>query len=133
MRNTPLSSPPPLPPATRAEVAEFLKGLHRFRAKGLQPLEESSIRKFDEAGVKAYLDKMTAGEQQAISRRIMMDILKSSPLAGGERPARKRKPAAKKAAKASPKKKAVAVKKKKSGRRGSAELSLAPAKRAKRG
>jgi hypothetical protein len=119
MRNRPLSSPAPVPPATRAEVAKFLKGLQRFRAKDLKPFEESSIKNFDEAGVKAYLDKMTAGEQQAISRRIMMDILKSSPSAGGETPARKRKPAPKKAAKAkaSPKKKAAAVGKKKAGRR----------------
>jgi hypothetical protein len=117
MRNRPLSSPPPVPPATRAEVVEFLKGLQHFRAKGLQPFEESSIRKFDEAGVKAYLDKMTAGEQQAISRRIMIDVLKSSRSAGGETPGRKRKPAAKKAAKAkaSPKKKTAAVKKKQKG------------------
>jgi hypothetical protein len=121
MRNRPLSSPPPVPPATRAEVTKFLKGLQRFRAKGLQPFEESSIKKFDEAGVKAYLDKMTVGEQQAISRRIMMDILKSSPSAGAETPARKRKPAAKKPAKAkakakpkaSPKKKSAAAKKRK--------------------
>src|SRR5689334_16496677 len=114
MRNRPLSSPPPVPPATRAEVAKFLKGLQRFRAKGLQPLEEPSIKNFDEAGVKAYLDKMTVGEQQAISRRIMMDILKSSPSAGAETPARKRKPTAKKPAKAkakaNPKKKSAAAK-----------------------
>lgn len=118
MRNRPLSSPPPVPPATRAEVAKFLKGLQRFRAKGLQPFEEPSIKNFDEAGVKAYLDKMTVGEQQAISRRIMMDILKSSPSAGAETPARKRKSTAKKPAKAkakakaNPKKKSAAAKKK---------------------
>ncbi len=113
MRNRPLSSPPPVPPATRAEVTKFLKGLQRFRAKGLQPFEESSIKKFDEAGVKAYLDKMTVGEQQAISRRIMMDILKSSPSAGWETPARKRKPTAKKPAKAKAKAKPKASPKKK--------------------
>jgi hypothetical protein len=121
MKNRPLPSPPPVPPATRAEVTKFLKGLHRFRAKGRHPFEESEVKKFDEAGVKAYLDKMTAGSQQAISRRIMMDILKSSPSAVGDTPARKRKPTAKKTAKAKSarpsKKKGAAAKKKKAARR----------------
>ena len=121
MRNRPLSSPPPVPPATRAKVAKFLKGLQQFRAKGLELFDESSIRKYDETEVKAYLDKMTVGEQQAISRRIQMDILKSSPLKGGETRSRKQKSATRKASKASPKVKAAAVKKKKAGRRGEAK------------
>lgn len=121
MKNRPLTSPPPVPPATRAEVARFLKGLQQFRSKGKRPFDEAEVRKFDEAGVKAYLDKMTVGSQQAISRRIMMDILKSSPATGSEKPGRKKKPAAKKAkAKPTraPKKKRSAVKKTKAARRG---------------
>lgn len=117
MKNRPLPSPPPVPPATRAEVDSFLKGLQQFRAKGRQPFDEAEIRKYDEAGVKAYLDKMTVGSQQGIARRIMMDIMKSSP----GKPERKGKPAGKKAAKAkstrTSKKKRPAVKKKKTGRR----------------
>src|SRR3954454_22054134 len=121
MRNRPVTSPPPVPPATRAEVAKFLKGLQQFRAKGVETFNEQEVKKFDEAAVKAYLDKMRAGDQQAISRRIMMDILKSSLTAAGDTPGRKRKLAAKKPAKAKakagPKKKAAATRKKASRRR----------------
>jgi hypothetical protein len=80
MRNRPLPSPQAVPPATRAEVDKFLKGLQEFRAKGIDkdaPLDEAEVKKYDEAGVKALLDNMTVGSQQAIARRIMMDILKS--------------------------------------------------------
>ena len=54
MKNKPLPSPQPVPPATRAQVDAFLKGLQRFRAKGDQPLDEAGVRKYDEAAVKAY-------------------------------------------------------------------------------
>jgi hypothetical protein len=77
MKNRPLPSSPSVPPATRAEVERFLKGLQQFRAKGDHPLDEAEVRKYDEAGVKQYLDKMTVGSQQGIARRIVMDILKS--------------------------------------------------------
>jgi len=120
MRNKPLPSPPPVPPAPQSEVDEFLKGLQEFRAK-----DGKSI---DTAGIKNYLDKMTVGSQQAIGRRIMMDILKSTPSKGGEEPRRKRKPTEKKptkkakaskakSKKASKKKRAPAKKKKASRRR----------------
>jgi hypothetical protein len=92
MRNRPLSSPPPVPPATRSEVDQFLKGLQEFRAKDGKAV--------DEAGIKQYLDKMTVGSQQAIARRIMMDILKA-PLSKRDGAKRKRKPSKKK--KTSPK------------------------------
>lgn len=77
MKNKPLPSPAPVSPATRAQVDAFLKGLQEFRAKGEQPLDEAEVKKYDKAGVKAYLDKMSFGSQQGIARRIMMDILKS--------------------------------------------------------
>jgi hypothetical protein len=83
MRNKPLPSPPPVPPATRAEVDRFLKGLQQFRAK-----DGESI---DEAGIKDFLDKMTVGSQQAIGRRIMMDILKSPPSERRDEPERRRR------------------------------------------
>jgi hypothetical protein len=83
MRNKPLPSPPPVPPATRAAVNKFLRGLQEFRAK-----DDKAI---DEAGVKQFLDKMTVGSQQAIARRIMMDILKSPSSRPRGRPERKRK------------------------------------------
>ena len=38
MKNRPLPSPHPVPPATRAEVDKFLKGLQRFRAKGIREM-----------------------------------------------------------------------------------------------
>jgi hypothetical protein len=121
MKNRPLPSPPPVPPATRAEVVRFLKGLQQFRAKGRRPFDEAEVKKYDEAGVKAYLDKMTTGSQQGIARRIMMDILKSSPSKGGEKPERKRKPTRKKAPKAkstrASKKKRSPAKKQKANRR----------------
>jgi hypothetical protein len=56
MKNKPLSSPEPVSPATRAEVDAFLEGLQEFRAKGDQPLDEAEVKKYDEAGVKAYLE-----------------------------------------------------------------------------
>jgi hypothetical protein len=119
MKNRRLPSPSPLPPATRAEVDRFLKGLQQFRAKGQRPFDEAEAKKYDEAGVKAYLDKMTVGSQQGIARRIMMDILKSSP-AGLGKPAGKRKPARKEVKTKSTrpsKKRQSAVKKKRAGRR----------------
>src|SRR6266699_3063832 len=113
MKNKPLPSPPPVPPAARAQVDKFLKGLQEFRAKGDQPL--------DEAEVKAYLDKMTVGLQQGIARRIMMDILKSHASKRRKEPEPKRKPTKKKPTKAkskrASKKKRSPVKKKKAGRR----------------
>lgn len=122
MKNRPLPSPPPTPPATRAEVHKFLRGLQEFRAK-----DGKSI---DEAGIKQFLGKMTVGSQQAIGRRIMMDIMKSPPSERRDEPERKRrrpkrKPAKKKKTKTSPKpesrraskKKRSPVKKKKTGRR----------------
>ena len=81
MKNKPLPSPQPVCRRhTRAEVDKFLKRLQGFRAKGIDkdtPLDEAGGHKYDEAGVKAFLDNMTVGSQQAIARRIMMDILKS--------------------------------------------------------
>ena len=127
MKNKPLSSPEPVPPATRAEVDAFLKGLQEFRAKGDQPLDEVEVKKYDEAGVKAYLDKMTVGSQQGVARRIMMDILKSptKDLRGGKggstRKPSKKKPKKKISSKAgskrASKKKRAPVKKKKANRR----------------
>lgn len=121
MKNKPLPSPPPVPPATRTEVDRFLKGLQEFRAKDGKAI--------DEAGVKNYLDKMTVGSQQGIGRRIMMDLLKSTPSKGRDEPERKRKPTKKKPTKkaktspkseskrASKKKRSPAKKKKQSRRR----------------
>jgi hypothetical protein len=121
MRNKPLPSPPPVPPATQSEVDRFLKGLQEFRAKDGKAI--------DEAGIKSYLDKMTVGSQQAIGRRIMMDILKSTPSKGRDEPKRKRKPKKKKptrktktlskseSKRASKKKRSPAKKKKASRRR----------------
>ncbi len=121
MKNKPLPSPPPVPPAARAQVDKFLKGLQEFRAKGDQPLDEAEVNKYDEAGVKAYLDKMTVGLQQGIARRIMMDILKSHASKRRKEPEPKRKPTKKKPTKAkskrASKKKRSPVKKKKAGRR----------------
>jgi hypothetical protein len=118
MRNRPLSSPSPVAPASREQVDKFLKGLQEFQAKGDNPI--------DEAGVKAYLDKMTVGSQQGIARRIMMDIMKAPTrelLKGKDE--RKRKPTKKKSkqkktspkARAKPKTKSSPVKKKKASRR----------------
>jgi hypothetical protein len=117
MKNKPLPSPPPVQPATQAQVDAFLKGLQRFRAKGIHPdapLDEVDVKKYDEAGVKAYLDKMTVGAQQGIARRIMMDILKSptSERAGTRKPT-KTKTKTKKKTKASPKTKSKRASKKK--------------------
>src|ERR1700730_8292832 len=120
MKNKPLPSPPPVPPATRAQVDKFLKGLQEFRAKGDQPLDEAEVKKYDEAGVKAYLDKMTVGLQQGIARRIMMDILKSPPSKRRKEPEPKRRPTKKKPTKATaqrPPKKKRSPGKKKAGRR----------------
>lgn len=111
MKNKPLTSPPPVPPATEAEVDRFLKGLQEFRARGDFPLDEDEVKKYDEAGVKAYLGKMTVESQQAIARRIIMDLMKSSPSKGREEPQRKRKPTKKK--KTAPKAKSKRAPKKK--------------------
>jgi len=64
-----LPSPPPTNPATREEVFEFLSGLQRFRRKGDRP--------FNEKAIADYINKQPLGSLQGISRRIMMDILKS--------------------------------------------------------
>jgi hypothetical protein len=121
MKNKPVPSPPPVPPASRAQANKFLKGLQEFRAKGEPPLDEAEVKKYEKAGVKSYLDKMTVGSQQGIARRIMMDILKSSAFKGRKEAEPKRKPAKKKTSKAKSKpaspKKRSAVKKKKAGRR----------------
>jgi hypothetical protein len=127
MKNKPLPSPQPAPPATRAQVDAFLKGLQRFRAKGDQPLDEAGVKRYDEAGVKTYLDKMSVVSQQGIARRIMMDILKSPTrdLPGGKsesprRPPKKRpkkKASSKAGSKRASKKKRAPVKKKKASRR----------------
>jgi hypothetical protein len=120
MRNRPLLSPPPVPPATRAKVDKFVKGLQEFRAKDGKAI--------DEAGIKQFLDKMTVGEQQAIGRRIMMDILKSPPSERRDEPERKRrqpkrkptrktKTSPKPESKRASKKKRSPVKKKKASRR----------------
>jgi hypothetical protein len=125
MKNKPLPSPSPVPPATRAEVDKFLKGLQEHRAKGIDkdaPLEEAEVKKYDEASVKAYLDKMTVGSQQGVARRIMMDILKSPtkdvPGRTGERkkgPPKKKKASPK--AKSKRASKTSGAKKKKAGKR----------------
>ena len=128
MRNRPLPSPQPVLPATRAEVEKFLKGLQGFRAKGINkdvPLDKAEVKKYDQAGVKAFLDSMTAGSQQAIARRIMMDIMKSptkdAPDKPKRKPTKKRKTSPKAKSKRAPKKSKVpkrpAVKKKKASRR----------------
>jgi hypothetical protein len=64
-----LPSPPPVKPATREEVFDFLRGLQEFRSKDDKPL--------DEAAIKDYLNRRSLGSLQSISSRIMMDILKS--------------------------------------------------------
>jgi hypothetical protein len=78
-------------------VERFLKGLQEFRSKGVTdvPFDEAEIKKYDASGVKTYLDKMTVGSQQAIARRIMMDILKSAPSKGRDERKPKQKPARK--------------------------------------
>jgi hypothetical protein len=93
MKNNPLRSPPLVPPASRDQVEKFLKGLQQFRSKGvsllskgIRPEDEIEVKKYDQAAVKKYLDEMTAGMQQSIAQRIIMDILKSPmPDAGGQR------------------------------------------------
>ena len=128
MKNKPLPSPQPVPPATRAEVDKFLKGLQEFRAKNIEkdaPLDEAEVKKYDEAGVKAFLDNKTVGSQQAIARRIMMDIMKSPikdfPDKSKRKPTKKKKTSPKVKTKRAPKKskapKRSAVKKKKASRR----------------
>jgi hypothetical protein len=89
-----LPSPPPVTPATREQVFEFLRGLQEFRRKGQKPLDEQAI--------KDYLNRQPLGSLQGVARRIMMDILKSptadpSPSKPGKG-ARKRKIPAKKQA-----------------------------------
>jgi hypothetical protein len=64
-----LPSPSPVKPATREKVFEFLRGLQEFRRKGDKPIDEKEIRD--------YLNRQSLGSLQSISRRIMMDILKS--------------------------------------------------------
>jgi hypothetical protein len=99
MKNKPLPSPPPVAAATRAQVNAFLKGLQQFRAKGIHrdaPFDETEVKKYDEAGVKAYLDMMSVGSQQGIARRIMMDILKSPTSDRPDKPKPTKKPPTKK-------------------------------------
>ncbi len=126
MKNKPLRSPPPVPPATRAQVDKFLRGLHAFRAKGDRPFDEAEITEYDEAGAKVYLDRMTVGLQQGVARRIMMDILKSPAAKRRREPEAKRKPAKTRKTKAKSKrpskkrpskKKRSPAKKNKAGRR----------------
>jgi hypothetical protein len=64
-----LSSPPLVKPATQEETFEFLRGLQEFRRRGQKPIDEKAIRD--------YLHRQSLGSLQSISRRIMMDILKS--------------------------------------------------------
>lgn len=118
MRNRPVTSPPPVSPASRAQVDRFLRGLQEFRPQDDKPV--------DEAAVKRYLDKMTVGSQQSIARRIMMDIMKSTPSETRDKLERKRKPTTKgptkkkaspKAASKQPRKARPAAKKKKRARR----------------
>jgi hypothetical protein len=88
-----LPSPPPVKPATREEVFDFLRGLQKFRRKGDQP--------FDEEAIKEYLNRHPLGSLQGIARRIMMDILKSptaDPAAPPKGERKKKQPVAKKAA-----------------------------------
>ena len=130
MKNRPLPSPQPVPPATRAEVDKFLRGLQAFRAKDIDidedtPFDEAEVKKYDEAGVKAFLDNMTVGSQQAIARRIMKDIMKSPtkdfPNKSKRKPTKKKKTSPKVKSKRAPKKskapKRSAVKRKKASRR----------------
>jgi hypothetical protein len=124
MKNRPLPSPPPVPPASREEAFRFLRGLQEFRPKDDKPINE--------AAVKDYIDSKSVGSLQGISRRIMMDIMKSptndlqptddrgkpKPMA---KPAKKSSPKAKskRTPKRSPSKAAkhLRVKKKKAARR----------------
>lgn len=129
MKNKPLPSPQPVPPATRAEVDKFLKGLQQFRAKAIDkdvPLDEAEVKKYDEAGVKAFFDNMTVGSQQAVARRIMMDIMKSptKDVPGKskrkptkKKPTKKAKTSPKSESKRASKKKRSPAKKKKQSRR----------------
>jgi hypothetical protein len=87
-----LQSPPPVKPATREQASEFLRGLQKFRAKGDEPIDQKAIRD--------YINQQSVDSLQGISRRIMMDILKS--------PTADPKPAAPKRGK--PKKKKTAPK-----------------------
>ena len=98
MKNNPLQSPPLVAPASREQVESFLKGLQQFRSRAfrprsreIRPEDEIEIKKYDEAAVKKYLDEMTAGMQQGIAERIIMDILKSPMPDAGDRRKRKKK------------------------------------------
>jgi len=64
-----LLSPPPVKPATQERVSEFLRGLQKFRAKGDEPIDQKAIRD--------YVNQQSVDSLQGISRRIMIDILKS--------------------------------------------------------
>jgi hypothetical protein len=87
-----LQSPPPVKPATREDVFEFLRGLQKFRRKGEEPINEKAIAD--------YLAQQPLGSLQGIARRIMTDILKSPtadpPQAAGPKGERKRDTPAKK-------------------------------------
>jgi hypothetical protein len=128
MKNKPLPSPAPVGPASRAEVERFLKGLQEFRGKGIDQadIDEADVKNYDEAGVKAYLDKMSVGSQQGIARRIMMDIMK----APTKPPEPKRKPTRKKPTKKKPTKKKKTSPKAKSTR---TSKKRSPAKKKKAG
>ena len=120
MKNKPLQTPPLVPPATRNQVEKFLRELHQYRSRSFRPLDEVDpsdeieAKKYDQAGVKDYLDKMTGGMQQSIARRVLMDMFK--PPEPKERVQRKRikkkqkdsgtKPARRSKSKRSPAKKA---------------------------
>jgi hypothetical protein len=83
MKNNPLTTPELGPPATRDQIAKFLQGLQQFRSRGFSPLskrlspeDEIELKKYDQAGLKKFLDGMTVGMQESIAQRIIMDILK---------------------------------------------------------
>ena len=83
MKNKPLSTPELGPPATRDQVEKFLKGLQQFRSRSFSPLskrispeDEIDLKKYDQAGLKKFLNEKTVGMQESIAQRIIMDILK---------------------------------------------------------
>lgn len=103
MMAKPSPSSPPVQPATREEVFEFLRELQQFRSRGEKPVDRKAIQEF--------LSRQSLGSLHGISSRIMMDILKSptaeakrkaprtgtrrKPPAAPKRVAKKRKPAGK--------------------------------------
>jgi hypothetical protein len=101
-----LQSPPPVKPATREQVSDFLRGLQKFRAKGDEPIDQKAIRD--------YINQQSVGSLQGISRRIMMDILKSptaDPTPAAPQKGRRKRKQAPKPPGAKKKKKAAASRK----------------------